>query len=76
MEANMKQVILSERKTKGQAALAGKTLQQINNEAHFGPNFIYRLWRRDNIHLATINRIANAIGCSPFEIMEEVDVSE
>lgn len=69
----MKKIILSERKTKSQAALAGISLTKINEETGLGSGYISRKWGKGNVSLDTVSRIADAIGCSPLDLIEEVE---
>lgn len=72
--------VLSDKRVKGYASFAGVTLEQINAEAGFGPNYIYKLWGRDNIQLSTINRIVavlrtHGVEVSACDLLEEVEVA-
>ena len=67
-------LIFSQRLLKSQAALAEMTIQEVNERAGFSPNYIHRLYGRENIQLNTINRIAHAIGCHSSDLMEEVEI--
>ena len=69
----MKKTVLSKKLTEIATIRQDKTLVRVNDEAGFGPNFIYRLWGRDNIQLSTVNRIANVLGCSACDILEEIE---
>lgn len=66
----MGKTILSERKVKSRAALMGMNAQQINNEAGFGPNYIYRLWGSEAVTLATINKIASVLKCDACDLLD------
>ena len=77
----MKTSVLSENKVKGYTNFAGITLEQVNAEAGFGPNYIYRLYGRDNIQLSTINRIVavlrnHGVDVSTSDLLEEVHVPD
>lgn len=67
-----KRMVFSERKTKAAAALAGITLDDVNERAGLGIAYVSRKWGRDNLELTTLNRIADAIGCSAVDLLEEV----
>src|SRR4051812_34152294 len=72
----MKKAVLSKKLIERAAIRIDKTtLVKINEEAGFGPNFICRLWGRDNIELSTVDRIANVLGCSACDMIEEVEVT-
>ncbi len=76
----MKISVVSDRKTKSYAALAGVSLTQINAEAGLGNAYIYRLWGRENVEIATLNRIvavlrSHGVGVSAADLLEEVEVA-
>ena len=75
-EGHMKKLILSERKTKAQAALAGVTIKEINERAELGHSYISRKWGSDKVTLATVNRVAQTLGCAPGDLLEEVEETE
>jgi hypothetical protein len=75
----MKNSVVSSRKTKSYAALAGLTLNELNDAAGFGNNYIYRLWGSDSVNLVTLNRIAatlsaHGVDVRAADLLEEVDV--
>lgn len=65
--------VLDETKVKIEAIKAGKSLRQVNDEAGLGINYIYRCFGTSKIQLATIDAIANALGCSIFDLLTEED---
>lgn len=71
-----KRTVLSDRLVKSKAALKGIPLSQVNAEAGFGPNYIYRLWGTDKMQLSTINKIADVLGCKSCDLLEEVEVAD
>lgn len=64
-------MVLSERRTKAAAALAGLTLEEVNKAAGLGVGYISRKWGSDAVQLATINRVAAIIGCAAIDLLEE-----
>jgi len=70
----MRKLIFSERKTKSEAARIGMLLVEVNKEAGLGAGYVSRKWGKDNVELETINRIADVIGCSPMDLLEEIEV--
>ena len=64
-------MVLSERRTKAAAALAGLTLEEVNKAAGLGGGYISRKWGSDAVQLATINRVAAIIGCAAIDLLEE-----
>lgn len=72
----MKKYVLSERKTKSVAALAGLTLTELNVKAGLGASYMSRKWGKDNIELSTVNKIAAAIGCSTIDLLEETEAQQ
>lgn len=64
--------ILSSRKMKSQAALIEKSLEEVSMEIGLGHGYIYRIGGKDTMSLNTINRIAQALGCSVGDLIEEV----
>lgn len=70
-----KKTVLSDRLVKSKAALKGMPLNQVNKEAGFGPNYIYRLWGADTMQLSTVNKIAEVLGCRACDLLEEVEIS-
>lgn len=71
----MPKTVLSRRLVRSRAALINKSLLEINDEAGFPPGsgYIYRILDRNNIHLATIDRVAVALGCKVCDILEEIE---
>lgn len=65
--------VLSERLVKSRAAYLGKSLMDVNIETGLGNGYIYRLWNRSNVTLKTIDRIAKALDCSFFDLVEDVE---
>jgi hypothetical protein len=75
----MKKWVLSERKTKAAAALAGKSFAQVGREAGYtGPNadYPYRILKRGDCSLSTAGRLALAIPANLCDLLELVDVDE
>jgi N-acyl-L-homoserine lactone synthetase len=77
----MKISVVSDRKTKSYAALAGVPLTQINDEAGLGNTYIYRLWGCENVEIATLNRVVavlrrHGVEVSVCDLLEEVEVAE
>ncbi len=64
-------MVLSDRKTKAAAAMAGMPLEEINKAAGLGVGYISRKWGSDAVQLATINRVARIIGCTAIDLLEE-----
>ncbi len=76
----MKISVVSDRKTKSYTALAGLTLNELNDQAGLGNNYIYRLWGRENVEIATLNRIvavlrSHGVDVSACDLLEEVEVA-
>ena len=69
-----RRTVLSGRLVKSRAALLGKSLQDVNNEAKFGTNYIYRLWDRETVTLETINKIADVLNCEACDLVEVIEV--
>ena len=65
-----KNLVLSSKKMKVEAAKAEMSLREVNDAAGFGPNYIYRLGDSEGILLTTVNRIANALGCNPLDLLD------
>lgn len=64
--------VLSSRKMKAQAALVEKSLEAVSVEIGLGHGYIYRIGGKDTMSLNTINRIAEALGCSVCDLLDEV----
>lgn len=67
--------VLSSRKMKAQAALVEKSLEAVSVEIGLGHGYIYRIGGKDTMSLNTINRIAEALGCSVCDLLDEVKES-
>lgn len=65
--------VLSSRMMKARAAMAEKSLEAVSLEIGLGHGYIYRIGGKDTMSLNTINRIAQALGCSVCDLLEEVE---
>lgn len=68
-----KKTVLSGRLVKSKAALQELSLNELNDKAGFGTNYIYRLWDKDKVTLESVNKIASVLGCSACDLLEEVE---
>lgn len=68
--------LLSSRLLKVAAANVGKTLEEVNDAAGLGTNYIYRLGNSDSVKLATINKIAVVLGVKGSQLLEDVEDAE
>lgn len=65
--------ILSSKKMRIHAAIAGKTLESAGAEVGIKNGYIYRVGDKDTASLSTVNRIAQALGCRVCDLLEEVE---
>lgn len=69
----MRKTVLSGRIVKSKAAYMGISLNDLNNSAGFGTNYIYRLWDKDRVTLESVNKIAAVLDCRACDLLEEIE---
>ena len=65
--------VLDKVKTQIAAIKAGKTLAKVNEDAGLSRGYIYECFDTNRVTLATVDSIAQALGCEPFDLLTRIE---
>lgn len=68
--------VLDKVKTQIAAVRAGKTLAEVNREAGLSRGYIYECFDTNRVTLATVDSIAQALGCEPFDLLTRTEATD